>query len=214
MTGRSDANPFSASVMDYNPIYLAPAGAPQGDFFMQDLGAYDDLSVEYIYKPLEHLTEEERARELDRIASRAETEPGLVFDAGVLGDIDPTSNSDDYGDDPLAFAESRLRMIQEEVLPRLPELVLTEGHDYNLLRQALDSAIFSVAMDYVDMAARQVGGQGAAAPRRTRAPARSAPERRRSVRSPRTRSGARSRSSIDGCSPRAPSPSRPRRWRC
>jgi hypothetical protein len=46
-----------------------------------------------------------------------------------------------------------------EVLPKLPELVLGEGHDYNLLRQALDSAIFSVAMDYIDMSSRHVGGQ-------------------------------------------------------
>jgi hypothetical protein len=50
-------------------------------------------------------------------------------------------------------------MLQQEVLPRLGELVLAEGHDYNLLRQALDSAIFSVALDYIDIAARQVGGQ-------------------------------------------------------
>jgi hypothetical protein len=159
VTGRTDANIFSASVMDYNPIYLAPRGKPQGDFFMQELGPYDDLAVEYIYRPLEHLEPEQRELELDRIASRAEVEPGLIYDGGGLGHIDPTTNSDDYGDRPLEFAESRLRMIQEEVLPTFPELVLAEGHDYNLLRQALDSAIFSVAMDYIDMTARHVGGQ-------------------------------------------------------
>jgi len=85
--------------------------------------------------------------------------PGLIFDGGELNDIDPTTNSDDFGDDPLAFAESRLKILRGEVLPKLPELVLGEGHDYNLLRQALDSAVFSVAMDYIDMSARHVGGQ-------------------------------------------------------
>jgi len=150
---------FSASVMDYNPIYLAPRGAAQGDYFLQQLGPYDDLAIEYLYRPLDGLSAAERARELERIASRAETEPGLVYDDGRLGSIDPTSNSDDFGDEPLAFAESRLRVIREELLPRLPELVLAEGHDYSLLRQALDAAIFSVAMDYVDLAARHVGGQ-------------------------------------------------------
>jgi hypothetical protein len=158
VSGRG-ANIFSSSVMDYNPIYLAPAGQPQGDYFMKEVGAYDDLQVEYIYRPLDDLSPEERARKLDAIAARAETELGLVYDGGGLGPIDPTSNSDDFGDDPLRFAESRLRMLHEEVLPRLPELVLAEGHDYNLLRQALDSAIFSVAMDYIDMTARHVGGQ-------------------------------------------------------
>jgi hypothetical protein len=157
--GRSGPNMFSSSVMDYNPIYLAPRGAPQGDYFMREVGPYDDLLVEYIYRPLNHLSHDDRARELDRIAARAETEPGLIYDSGLLGRIDPTTNSDDLGDDPLAFAESRLKMLQEEVLPRLSELVLAEGHDYNLLRQALDSAIFSVAMDYIDTTARHIGGQ-------------------------------------------------------
>ena len=159
VTGRVSQNIMSSSVMDYNPIYLAPKGQEQGDFFMQECGQFDDLFVEYIYKPLDHLSPAEEAVELDRIAAKAETEYGMVFDGGELNHIDPTTNSDDFGDDPLSFAESRLVMLQEEVLPVLPKLVLEEGHDYNLLRQALDSAIFSVAMDYVDMTARFVGGQ-------------------------------------------------------
>ena len=159
LTGRTSTGIFSTSVMDYDPIYLAPRGAPQGDYFLQEVGPYDLLSVEYLYRPFPGLSAEEEARELDRIAARAEIEPGLVYDGGELNEIDPTTNADDFGDDPLAFAETRLRILREEVLPRLPELVLAEGHDYNLLRQALDSAIFSVAMDYIDMSARHVGGQ-------------------------------------------------------
>jgi hypothetical protein len=157
--GRRDGRPFSSSVMDYNPIYLAPRGAPQGDYFLRELGPYDYLAVEYLYRPMPDLAPDQEALALDAIAARAEITPGLVYDGGELGAIDPTSNSDDYGDDPLAFAASRLALLRQEVLPRLDELVLAEGHDYNLLRQALDSAIFSVALDYIDIAARQVGGQ-------------------------------------------------------
>lgn len=159
LTGRVATGIFSTSVMDYDPIYFAPKGAPQGDYFMKEVGPYDDLAIEYLYKSFPRLTPEEEARELDRIAARAEIEPGLIYDGGELNDIDPTTNADDFGSDPLVFAAERLRILREEVLPRLPELVLAEGHDYNLLRQALDSAIFSVAMDYIDMTARHVGGQ-------------------------------------------------------
>lgn len=159
LTGRVATGIFSTSVMDYDPIYFAPKGAPQGDYFMKEVGPYDDLAVEYLYRPFPGLTPEEEARELDKIAARAEIEPGLIYDGGELSDIDPTTNADDFGRDPLVFAAERLRILREEVLPRLPELVLAEGHDYNLLRQALDSAIFSVAMDYIDMTARHVGGQ-------------------------------------------------------
>lgn len=159
LTGRTSTGIFSTSVMDYDPIYLAPKGAPQGDYFLQEVGPYDDLAVEYIYRPFPNLSPEQEARELDRIAAKAEVQPGLIYDSGELNDMDPTTNADDFGDDPLAFAESRLSILRQEVLPRLPELVLEEGHDYNILRQALDSAIFSVAMDYIDMSARHVGGQ-------------------------------------------------------
>jgi hypothetical protein len=159
LTGRVATGIFSTSVMDYDPIYFAPKGAPQGDYFLKEVGPYDDLAVEYLYRPFPGLTPEEEARELDRIAARAEIEPGLIYDGGELSDIDPTTNADDFGRDPLVFAAERLRILREEVLPRLPELVLAEGHDYSLLRQALDSAIFSVAMDYIDMSARHVGGQ-------------------------------------------------------
>ena len=159
LTGRAEGGPFSASVMDYNPIHLVPRGVRQGDYFLQELGPYDVLSVEYLYRPLDDLSPADEARELDAIAARAETELGLVYDGGELGEIDPTSNADDLGDDPLGFADARFTMIHEEVLPRLPELVLAEGHDYSLIPQALDAAIFSVAMDYIDLVARHIGGQ-------------------------------------------------------
>jgi hypothetical protein len=159
LTGHAATGLFGSSVMDYDPIYLAPRGAPQGDYFMKEVGPYDELAVEYIYRPFPNLSAAEEAKQLDAIAARAEVKPGLIYDSGELNGIDPTTNSDDFGDDPLAFAESRLRIMRTEVLPKLPELVVGEGHDYNLLRQALDSAIFSVAMDYIDMSARHVGGQ-------------------------------------------------------
>ncbi|HEY2737034.1 MAG TPA: zinc-dependent metalloprotease, partial [Thermoanaerobaculia bacterium] len=159
LTGHAATGIFGSSVMDYDPIYLAPKGAPQGDYFMKEVGPYDELAIEYLYRPFPNLSPEEEKKQLDRIAARAEVKPGMIYDGGELNDIDPTTNSDDFGDDPLAFAESRLKVLRSEVLPKLPELVLGEGHDYNLLRQALDSAVFSVAMDYIDMSARHVGGQ-------------------------------------------------------
>ncbi|HEU5181602.1 MAG TPA: zinc-dependent metalloprotease [Candidatus Polarisedimenticolia bacterium] len=159
VSGHPDQRPFGASIMDYNPIYLAPKGASQKDFFMQGVGPYDDLMLEYIYRPFPKLAPAQEAAALDEIARKAETTPGLMFDDGSLSDIDPASSTDDLGDDPLAFAESRLVMLQDEVLPRIGDLVVKEGHDFNRIRQALDAAIFSVALDYIDLTTRYVGGQ-------------------------------------------------------
>ena len=102
--GRVDGNPegrlFSASLMDYGPINLAPAGKPEGDYFMQGVGPYDDLLVEYIYRPFDSPAPGEEAKELTRIARKAETTPGLMFDDGSLSDVDPSSSTDDLGNDP------------------------------------------------------------------------------------------------------------------
>jgi len=128
---------------------------------MRGVGAYDDLLLEYLYRPFPGATEDEERRSLAGIAQKAETTPGLMFDDGSLSAIDPNSSTDDLGSDPLGFAEDRLTIIQKEVLPRIAELVVGEGHDYNVIRQALDAAIFSVALDYIDITARTVGGQEA-----------------------------------------------------
>jgi hypothetical protein len=82
-----------------------------------------------------------------------------MFDDGSLSEADPSSSTDDLSDDPLGFAESRLAMVQKEVLPKVGSLVVAEGHDYNRIRQALDAAVFSVALDYIDLSARHIGGQ-------------------------------------------------------
>ena len=158
-TGNPDRHPFTGSIMDYDPINLAAPGKPQGDYFMLGVGPYDDLMLEYIYRPFPHLTVEEESKALDKIAKKAETAPGLMFDDGSLSDADPQSSTDDLGDNPLAFAEARLTMIQKEVLPKIGDLVVAEGHDYNRIRQALDAAIFSVSLDYIDITARYVGAQ-------------------------------------------------------
>ncbi len=161
LSGDPERHPITGSIMDYDPINLAPQGKPEGDYFMHGVGPYDDLMVEYLYAPFDRLTPADEAKELSRIARKAETTPGLMYDDGSLSDIDPSSSTDDLGNDPLAFAEARLTMMQKEVLPRLGELVVGEGHDYNVIRAALDAAIFSVALDYTDIAARYVGGQTA-----------------------------------------------------
>ena len=158
-TGNPDNHPLTGSIMDYDPINLAAPGKPQGDYFMLGVGPYDDLMLEYIYRPFPHLTVEEEAKELDKIAKKAEIKPGYMFDDGSLSDADPRSSTDDLGDNPLAFAESRLTMIQKELLPKIGDLVVAEGHDYNRIRQALDAAVFSVSLDYIDIAARYVGAQ-------------------------------------------------------
>src|SRR5262249_34165050 len=52
-TSITRAKGLSGSVMDYNPINLAPKGVKQGDYFSTAIGPYDYLAIEYAYKPLD-----------------------------------------------------------------------------------------------------------------------------------------------------------------
>ena len=54
------------SVMDYNPINIAPKGKKQGDYYTTTIGPYDYWAIEYAYKPMDG----DEAAELKKIASR------------------------------------------------------------------------------------------------------------------------------------------------
>ncbi len=63
----------SGSVMDYNPINIAPKGQKQGDYVTTTIGPYDYWAIEYAYK---HVDGNE-ADELKKIAARS-PDPDLV----------------------------------------------------------------------------------------------------------------------------------------
>ena len=44
---------MTGSVMDYNPINVAPKGQKQGDYASTTIGPYDYWAIEYAYKPVD-----------------------------------------------------------------------------------------------------------------------------------------------------------------
>nr|WP_297352531.1 zinc-dependent metalloprotease [uncultured Caldimonas sp.] len=112
----TQANGISGSVMDYNAFNLALKGERQGAYNNATLGPYDYWAIEYAYKPIEP---EKEPTELARIAARS-VEPQLAYaddyDAGGFGGfegIDPYANRFDLSDDPLAYADKRMKLSQE-----------------------------------------------------------------------------------------------------
>ena len=71
---------MTGSVMDYNPINIAPHGQKQGDYATTTIGPYDYWAIEYAYKPIDGDEEEE----LKKIAARAaRARPGLRHRRGL-----------------------------------------------------------------------------------------------------------------------------------
>jgi hypothetical protein len=128
---------LTGSVMDYNPVNLAPKGVKQGDFFTTTLGPYDYWAVEYGYKPLGNSTRGDVA-ELKKIASRGASTPGLDYgtDEDTYLTADPHINTWDLGQDVMQFAKDQMSGA-EELLKAISAKVVEDGEGYQRVRTAL-----------------------------------------------------------------------------
>ncbi len=139
------------SVMDYNPVNVAPPGETQGEFITGTLGPYDFWAIEYGYRPVE------KDDELKAIATRV-AEKGLAYATDEdTWSPDPLVNRWDLGQDPLDFARSRLELVNA-LLPTLVKRVVAEGEGYQRARRALDMLLYEY-MRSATFASRFVGGQ-------------------------------------------------------
>lgn len=155
---RSKGN--SASVMDYAPINLPMPGQRAGSPFQTTLGPYDYWAIEYGYKPLpDDKTAAQKA--LQTIAQRS-ADPAqadaLAFgtdEDNALG-LDPQALVFDLGRDPVAFARTRLAIVQD-LFERQARRQLTPLDDVTLLRRSVSYGLRDLARTG-QILLRQVGG--------------------------------------------------------
>jgi hypothetical protein len=145
------------SVMDYNPINLAPKGVKQGDYFTTTIGPYDYWAIEYAYKPLSGGTEGELEK-LKEIANRGAL-PGNDYatDEDLLNNADPLVNQWDLGADPMKYAQDRL-VLTEELLKDLADRVVDKGEGYQRVRHAFTMLLGQYG-DAAYLITRFVGGE-------------------------------------------------------
>jgi hypothetical protein len=140
----------SASVMDYNPVNLAPAGQKQGNYFQSTLGPYDYWAIEYAYKPLDPDSKESEKQMLEKIAERV-AEPLLQYgtDEDAYGlstrGIDPSCNLFDLGSDPVLYYNQRLDMAQE-LWKNIPKKFEKNGERYQKFRLVFGQGITEYAI--------------------------------------------------------------------
>ena len=122
---------MTGSVMDYNPINVAPKGQKQGDYASTTIGPYDYWAIEYAYTPV---TGNEEA-ELKKIAARS-PDPDLAFatDDDFMSN-DPQVNTYDLTSDTLAYGKMRMAMASE-LLKDLDKKVVKDGESWARLRGA------------------------------------------------------------------------------
>lgn len=145
----SGKKPYTASVMDYNPInILMDGGTKQGDYQMIDVGPYDLWAIEYGY------TSDEKA--LPKIIARC-TEPELAYltDEDTSGP-DPYARRYDFAKDPIAFARNQMKLIAHHRKHLLDRFV-KKGDSWGKARRGYDMTL-SLQMRAVAMMANWIGG--------------------------------------------------------
>lgn len=130
----------SSSVMDYNPVMVAPDGKPQGEFCPTTLGPYDYWAVEYAYANVGN-------EALGAIAARAASDPNLPYstDEDALGtysamSIDPFANQYDQSTDPLAYFRERVGLVKE-LWAGMEGSLARPGEGYQVMRRALSRSM-------------------------------------------------------------------------
>ena len=144
---------MTGSVMDYNPINVAPKGQKQGDYASTTIGPYDYWAIEYAYTTV--MGNEEA--ELKKIAARS-PDPDLAFatDDDFMNN-DPQVNTYDLTSDTLAYGKMRMAMASE-LLKDLDQKVVKDGESWARLRSAFMSCINQFG-NGAYLAAEYIGGQ-------------------------------------------------------
>ncbi len=144
---------MTGSVMDYNPINIAPKGQKQGDYASTTIGPYDYWAIEYAYATPEGSED----AELKKIAARS-PDPDLAFatDDDFMSN-DPQVNTYDLTSDTLAYGKMRMNMATE-LLKVLDEKVVKDGESWARLRSAFMSCISQFG-NGAYLSAEYIGGQ-------------------------------------------------------
>lgn len=146
--------PTVASVMDYSPVNVNPAGSKQSAYYTTTIGPYDYWAIEYGYKVLSG----DETPELNKIAARS-GEPGLDYSTDEdteSGDPDPLSNRFDLGKDPVAYAQRQTAAVLA-LIPKILDRAVENGEGFQRARQAF-GLLFNEYFRSVQFTSRLPGG--------------------------------------------------------
>ena len=146
--------PTVASVMDYSPVNIVPAGTKQPAYYTTTLGPYDYWAIEYGYKPISG----DESAELAKIAVRS-GESGLDFGTDEdteANDPDPLSIRFDLGKDPVAYAQRQIAIVNG-LLPKFLDRTVDNGEGYQRARQSFGILIGEYYRT-IRFAAKLIGG--------------------------------------------------------
>ena len=123
--------PFTASVMDYNPVnFNMETGDVQGDFAMIGIGLYDQWAIEYGYT----------FGKTDDVLKRS-SEPAHAYltDEDTSGP-DPLAKRYDFSKDPLTYAKNQMRIV-DKLRDELLDTYMEDGDSWSKARRGYETTL-------------------------------------------------------------------------
>ena len=153
----TDEHGTAPSIMDYARFnYIAQPGDGVDDF-IPEIGTYDEWSVQWGYQPMPDVDgAEEQAQALDDMILERADDPRYFYGRQTLDPVDPRSQREDLGRDPVAAGSLGVENLKR-IVPNLVSWTREDGENYDELEELYESLVGQWEL-YLGHAAREVGG--------------------------------------------------------
>lgn len=144
------------SIMDYARFnYIAQPG--DGDVaLMPEIGIYDKHAIRWGYRPILNTTAEEEKKTLDSWILKHADDPKYRFGRQQFGVIDPSSQTEDLGDDAVKASTYGIANLKR-IIPNLIKWTAEDGKNYSDL-QTMYGQVLSQYNRYMGHVSSNIGG--------------------------------------------------------
>jgi len=144
------------SIMDYARFnYVAQPG--DGDVaLMPKVGIYDKHSIRWGYRPILDKTAEEEKKTLDQWILKHQNDPMYRFGRQQFGVIDPSSQTEDLGDDAVNASTYGIKNLKR-IVPNLIQWTAEDGKNYDDL-ETMYGQVLAQYNRYMGHVSSNIGG--------------------------------------------------------
>ena len=145
------------SIMDYARFNYVAQPGDEGVALMPNIGPYDKYAIEWGYRPiLDADTAKDEKKTLDSWILEHAGDPKYRFGRQQFGVIDPSSQTEDLGDDAVLASEYGIKNLKR-IVPNLVEWTAEDGKDYEDL-QTMYGQVIGQFNRYMGHVAANIGG--------------------------------------------------------
>ena len=144
------------SIMDYARFNYVAQPEDKGVALMPNVGPYDKHSIRWGYRPILNTSPEEEKKVLNEWILESADNPMYRFGRQQRPVIDPSSQTEDLGDDAVKASNYGIANLQR-ILPRLIEWTYEDGKNYDDLATLYDQ-VFNQFNRYMGHVTSNIGG--------------------------------------------------------